>query len=116
MRRLAILLSLAGIADSSYLLLSEAVPCPTGVCASISVFSLPPFVPALLGLCWFVLSIVVFTAGVNRALLTFWRFSGVFGESFLGTYAVLHGYFCPYCFTAYGIGIVVVAISEKLYG
>ncbi len=116
MRRLAILLSLAGVADSTYLLLGEVVPCPTGMCASESIFSLPPFLPALLGLCWFVLSIVVFTAKVNRMLLAFWRFSGVFGATFLGTYAILHSYFCPYCFTAYGIGIALIAISERIYG
>jgi hypothetical protein len=116
MKGLAVLLSLAGVVDSAYLLLSDTIACPIGACAPISIFSLPPFLPALLGLCWFILSLFVFLTNVNRKLLTFWRFSGVFGASFLGTYAVLNSYFCPYCFTAYGIGILVVAISEKLYG
>lgn len=116
MKRVAILLSLAGIVDSAYLLLGDIVSCPTGTCGSISVLFLPPFLPALLGVCWFILSVFIFITNVNRTLLNFWRFSGVFGASFLGTYAILHSYFCPYCFTAYGIGVLLVAISEKLYG
>ncbi|MBO8179655.1 MAG: hypothetical protein H0Z19_04130 [Archaeoglobus sp.] len=116
MKKMAILLSLAGIVDSAYLLLGDFVSCPTGTCTSISVFSLPPFLPALFGLCWFILSVFIFITNVNRTLLIIWRFSGVFGASFLGTYAILHSYFCPYCFTAYGIGVLLVAISEKLYG
>ena len=116
MKKAAFMLSLAGVADSAYLLLGEVVLCPTEMCASISVFSFPPFLPAILGLCWFLLSIFIFISNVNRILLNIWRFSGVFGASFLATYAILHSYFCPFCFMAYGIGIMLVAFSEKLYG
>ncbi len=113
MKRLAILISLAGIVDSAYLLLGEIVPCPTGTCASISVFSLPQYTPALLGLLWFALSFIIFTRKVPVVVLQFWRFSGVAGASFLGTYALLNNYYCPLCFAAYIFGIVIILISER---
>jgi len=42
-----------------------------------------------------------------------WRYIGVYGIGFLGTYAVLNEYYCPYCFTAYILGAILIWISEK---
>jgi len=119
MRWLAYILTAAGLFDSAYLLYTSAQPnCPAGTCAPISVFFLPHYVPAFLGLIWFAFSALVFAAKkwTGRLLLQAWRFSGVAGASFLGTYALLNNYFCPFCFTAYAIGILLIWISEKEFG
>ncbi|KUJ94300.1 MAG: hypothetical protein XD40_0544 [Archaeoglobus fulgidus] len=117
MIRLAYALIAAGLVDSAYLLYISTQPdCPIGTCAPISVFSLPHYLPALLGLLWFAFSALVFKIKLNRKIVILWRFSGVAGAAFLGTYAILNSYYCPFCFAAYGIGIGLVAISEKIHG
>ncbi|WP_290596682.1 MULTISPECIES: hypothetical protein [unclassified Archaeoglobus] len=104
----------AGLLDSGYLLYLSTQPvCPLGVCASISIFSLPQYIPALLGLVWFALSFIIFTFKIPVVVLQLWRFSGVAGASFLGTYALLNNYYCPFCFAAYILGILLILISER---
>ena len=114
---LAYALTIAGLVDSAYLLYISTQPdCPVGTCAPITVFSLPHYLPALLGLAWFLVSAIVFARTLDRRILLLWRFSGVAGSAFLGTYALLNSYYCPFCFTAYGLGIALIAISEKIHG
>ncbi|WP_202319226.1 hypothetical protein [Archaeoglobus neptunius] len=114
MKKIALILTLAGILDSAYLLYTEMLPnCPFGTCASISIFFFPPYVPAFLGLGWFIASLLIFTLGTGSAVLQVWRFAGISGMAFLATYALLNSYFCPFCFTAYGLGILLVWISER---
>lgn len=112
-RMIAQILIVAGLIDSAYLLYTSTSDCPFGTCAPISIFFLPHYLPALLGLLWFAFSVIVFSKKVPRILLEAWRFSGVAGASFLGTYAILSSYYCLFCFTAYAIGLLLVWISEK---
>ena len=114
--KFAYILTLAGIADSIYLLYTGSQAyCPLGGCGSLSVFFLPHYTPALLGLLWFLSSLIVFSWN-NRFLMLAWRFLSVLGMFFLATYAILHHYFCPYCFAAYVIGAILIWISEKEFG
>ncbi len=116
MKKLVHILIFLGIVDSTYLLYTGSQAyCPLGGCGSLSVFSLPHYTPALLGLLWFLSSLVVFNWD-NRFFMLVWRFTGVMGVSFLATYAILHQYFCPYCFAAYVIGAILIWISEREYG
>jgi hypothetical protein len=112
-RILAVSIAILGIIDSGYLLISEFISaCP--VCVSIRVFSLPSYLPALFGFCWFAFALVVFSGRIPRAFVKLWSFSGVYGVAFLATYAVLNSYFCPFCFAAYAFGIFLIAISEMM--
>ncbi len=116
MRKIAHLFILLGIADSAYLLYTGSQAyCPLGGCGSLPVLFLPHYAPALLGLLWFLASLVVFNRN-SRPFMLIWRFFGVFGAFFLATYAVLNHYFCPYCFAAYVIGLILIWISEREYG
>jgi len=115
MKKAAFILTILGVLDSLYLMLVDILPCPLEVCSSGSFFSLPNFIPAFLGLLWFLTSAVVFFKPI-RKLLSFWRFSGVAGATFLGTHALMNSYYCPFCFTAYVLGISLILLSEKLYG
>lgn len=109
-----IVLGVLGMALSFYLLFSDRIFCLTDVCGTLRILNLPEYFPAVLGLIWFLFSILIFTGIIREEiLLNIWRFSGVFGVGFLGTYALLHSYFCPYCFTSYAIGILQILISES---
>jgi len=117
-RKIAYVLSAAGILDSAYLLYSDIQPyCPVDACSTISIFTLPTYLPALFGLLWFSFSVIFFLIKswnkYTKTVLLLWRYIGVYGIGFLGTYAVLNEYYCPYCFTAYILGAILIWISEK---
>ncbi|MET1124442.1 MAG: hypothetical protein ABWW66_04150 [Archaeoglobaceae archaeon] len=110
MTALIYVLIIAGIVDSTYLLLSELFPiCP--ICVSARVLFLPPYFPALMGLLWF--SFAVPAIRVGCAFAEAWRLVGVYGVAFLATYALVNRYFCAFCFLAYAIGIAVIYLSRK---
>jgi|Deesub1362A_J573_1020465.scaffolds.fasta_scaffold01398_3 uncharacterized membrane protein len=115
MKLLIPILILLGIADSGYLLYANLQPyCPLNACEVLSVPFLPSYAPALFGLLWFAVAIPLFLWKDKLALpFALWRYTGIAGITFLGTYALLNLYFCPYCIAAYLLGISLVFLSEK---
>lgn len=113
--KIAQILTAAGLIDSTYLIYTNfhASSCSFEVCSLSSPF-FPPYLPALLGLLWFTFSALVFSKRVSGSIVEVWRVSGVAGASYFGTYALLNHYYCPFCFTAYAIGFLLIWLSKDV--
>jgi hypothetical protein len=110
-KAIILILIILGVADSVYLLYLNTQPyCNFGICTNLSIPLIPEYVPALLGILWFVLTIPALKSSVFAFL---WRVAGIGGISFFSTYSLLNQYFCPYCFAAYLIGGSLIMLSIK---
>lgn len=117
MKRVGVVLGVAGIADSLYLLFADSLSCFTDVCGTLRIPFVPEHMPAIFGLLWFTFSLVIFWGNLkNKVYVDLWRSSGIFGIAFLGTYATVNSYLCPFCFTAYALGLAQIGISERVFG
>jgi hypothetical protein len=114
--KLLILLLLAGVLDSSYLLYTHYILynspfCPIDACIPPDL-PVPSYLFAFIGLLWFLAGFLASSVNSKKVLRT-WQILGLAGAAGLFSYSITIGYYCPYCYIAQFLGVMSVIASEK---
>ncbi|MBO8180002.1 MAG: hypothetical protein H0Z19_05905 [Archaeoglobus sp.] len=114
MKKLVIFLSLLGMADVLFLLLSGA--CKLRILPLPSWLSFPGWVVCIVAIIWF--SIAIVNEKLSEFIVKLWVFVGAVGILVLTicAFIVLKHYYCPYCYAAYVIGLAtIVAVRRQRF-